>query len=103
MSIVVTATFFPAEGAREALLEAMRIVIPLVHDEDGCELYAIQEDDEGTIVMIEKWESAQSLDAHGAGEAVADFTRRLDGLLAVPVEVVRYGAIPIGDPAKGAL
>ena len=101
--VVVTAVFVPNEGARAAVLAALGAAIPRVHDEDGCLLYCIQEQSDGTIVMIEKWTSAELLDAHGAGRPVADLNVALDGLLERPVHVERLVAIPIGDPAKGAL
>ncbi len=101
--VVVTAIFHPAEGAREPLLAALNRLIPLVHDEAGCLLYAINEQADGTIVMIEKWESAELLDAHGTGSAVTEFGASIAGLLAGPVSVERLVPHPIGDPAKGAL
>ena len=94
--LVVTAYFHPAEGARAQVLAAMERVIPRVHEEAGCNLYAIQEAEDGTIIMIEHWDSAALLDEHGAGEPVADFNAELEGLLASPVEVTRYTPIPIG-------
>jgi quinol monooxygenase YgiN len=74
-----------------------------VHDEEGCLLYAIQEAPDGAIVMIEKWESAELLDAHGSSSAVAAAGGALGRALSGPVEVTRLAPIPIGDPAKGAL
>lgn len=53
--------------------------------------------------MIEKWESAESLDAHSVGRPVTAFAERLDGLLAHPTVVTRLTALPVGDPVKGAL
>lgn len=101
--LVVTAYFYPAEGARERVLAAMERVIPRVHEEEGCNLYAIQEAEDGTIIMIEHWESAALLDAHGAGQPVADFNAELEGLLARPIEVTRYTPIPLGDARKGVV
>jgi quinol monooxygenase YgiN len=101
--VVVTAVFRPRVGARDSLLAAMREAIPRVHQESGCELYCVQEEPDGTIFMIEKWESAEQLDAHGSGAVVAEFTRNIEGLLDEPVIVTRLVPIPIGDPIKGAL
>lgn len=100
-ALVVTAIFRPAPGKREQVLAAMERVIPRVHAEEGCNLYAIQEAEDGTIAMIEHWDSGELLDAHGAGEPVADFNAELEGLLSSPVEVTRYRPIPIGDGRKG--
>lgn len=101
--LVVTAIFRPAPGARAAVLAAMHRVIPRVHAEAGCNLYAIQEAEDGTIAMIEHWDSAALLDAHGAGDPVAEFTEELSGLLTSPVEVTRYRPIPVGDARKGVV
>jgi|SRR5450830_492353 len=103
MSVIVTAIFTPAEGKFDEVVEGLRLSIPAVHEEDGCHLYAIHEAPNGQIVMIEKWESAELLDAHGAGDAVRALNARLDGLLAEPVEVTRLVAIPIGTPEQGAI
>lgn len=101
--INVTAIFRPLPGEREQVLANLRVAIPLVHEEEGCELYAITDAPDGTIVMIEKWTSAELLDAHGAGQPVADLNIANEGLLASPVEVTRLVPIPVGDAVKGAL
>lgn len=103
MSLVVTAVFTPLETTRDRVLDALNELIPLVHEEEGCLLYAIHEQPDGTIVMIEKWESAELLDAHSVGRPVTEFGQRLDGLLAHPAVVTRLTALPVGDPVKGAL
>ena len=101
--VVVTAYFYPRPAAREQVLAALGPAIAAVHDEDGCELYAIHDAPDGSIVMLEKWTSAELLDAHGQGEPVATLNAALDGLLARPVEVTRLVPRPVGAPAKGAL
>ena len=70
MPVVVTAYFRPAPGQHERVVEALRPAIAAVHEEPGCELYAIHDAPDGTIVMIEKWTSTPELDDHGGGEAV---------------------------------
>ncbi|MDQ1583417.1 MAG: hypothetical protein QOF36_1471 [Microbacteriaceae bacterium] len=101
--IVVTAYFFPAEGRHDQVVEALKPAIAAVHEEPGCILYAIHDAPDGSIVMIEKWESAELLDAHGEGSAVADLNRSLEGLLAQPVVVTRLVPIPAGNEIQGAL
>lgn len=101
--VVVTAIFVPKEGARESVLAALNTAIPDVHEEVGCLLYCIQEQNDGTIVMIEKWTSHELLDAHGVGQPVARLNAALEGLLERPVAVERLVPLPVGDPAKGAL
>lgn len=99
----VLAVFSPLEGHRDAVIAAFEVAIPLVHDEPGCELYAITEADDGRLVMMEKWSSAALLDIHGTSPAVTALVAALDGHLERPVEVTRLAPLPMGDPAKGSL
>ena len=52
--VVVIAYFLPAPGQHDQVVEALRPAIAAVHEEPGCELYAIHDAPDGTIVMIEK-------------------------------------------------
>jgi len=101
--VVVTAYFSPNPGCFDDLVAVLQPAIAAVHEEEGCELYAIHEAPDGSIVMIEKWESAELLDAHGAGQPVAALNAALEGLLARPVEVTRLLPIPAGTPVQGLL
>jgi len=101
--VVVTAIFRPTNGAWDAVLAALEPAIAAVHEEPGCLLYAIHEAPDGSIVMIEKWETAALLDAHGKAAAVAALHVALTGYLAVPTEVTRLVPLPMGDESKGAL
>lgn len=101
--IVVTAHFVPVDGQFDAVHEALVPAIAAVHDEPGCILYAIHRTPENTIMMIEKWESVELLDAHGRGAAVAALNHALEGKLARPVEVTRLEPLPAGDEIQGSL
>ncbi|QHC57573.1 putative quinol monooxygenase [Rathayibacter sp. VKM Ac-2760] len=101
--VVVTAIFTPAEGKRDALVAALTPAIAEVHGEEGCELYAIHDSPDGTIVMLEKWTSAEALDAHAAGEPVVRLNAAIAGLVAAPPVVTRLAPLPAGTPAQGAL
>jgi quinol monooxygenase YgiN len=103
MTIVVTAEFTPKEGTYHQVVAALSPAIAEVHKEPGCLLYAIHESPNGQIMMIEKWESAELLDAHGAGDPVKRLNASLDGLLEKPVEVTRLVPIPAGTAHQGAL
>ena len=67
MTVIVTAMFTPKEGAFDHVVAALSPAIAEVHEEPGCMLYAIHEAPNGQILMIEKWETAELLDAHGEG------------------------------------
>ena len=103
MPVVVTAKFTPNEGSFNQVVAALSPAIAEVHEEPGCLLYAIHETPDGQILMIEKWESAELLDAHGAGEPVKRLNAALEGLLQGPVEVTRLSPIPAGTTQQGSL
>lgn len=102
-TIVVTAEFTPIPGGLEALKDALVAAIPAVHAEEGCLLYAIHDAPGDRIVMIEKWASAELLDLHAAGAAVATLDAAIEELIASPVRVERMTAIDAGTPAQGRL
>jgi quinol monooxygenase YgiN len=103
MSVVVTAIFRPLPGAKERLIEAMGPGIQAVHGEEGCELYAIHDAEDGTVTMIEKWTSVELLDKHGSSAEVQVLRDGIEGLLAEPAVVTRMTALPAGDADKGVL
>lgn len=100
--VVVIAVFQPAEGKVDQLREALVASIPAVHAEPGCELYAIHDGPDGVIYMIEKWTTAEQLDAHGAGEPVKALGRAIEGLRAGG-EVLKMTPIPAGTDEQGLL
>lgn len=103
MTVIVTAVFTPIEGAFDQVAAALAPAIAEVHEEAGCQLYAIHKAPNGQIVMIEKWDSAELLDAHGTGEPVQRLNASLEGLLQGPVEVTRLSPIPAGTKQQGTL
>ena len=60
MSVVVVATITPLPGHADEVIAAFAETIPLVHAEDGCELYALHRA-EDRLIMIEKWASREAL------------------------------------------
>ncbi len=103
MSVVVVATIKPKPEHRDEVIAAMKRAIPLVHDEEGCELYALHEDDD-QLVMIERWTSREALKKHGTeAPAMREFNAAIGDKLAAPTVVLRLDAILAGDPAKGQL
>ncbi len=103
MSVVVVATISPkpehADAVREAVLEA----VPRVHEEPGCERYPLHRGRDGDLVVVEKWESAEALAAHGEAEALQTLSGELEGKLTGAPTVTVLDALPAGDPAKGEL
>jgi quinol monooxygenase YgiN len=101
-AVVVTVIFRPVEGARDELVKALSAGIAEVHTETGCELYAIHDAPDGTI-MLEKWSSAADLEAHGSGEIVARMNATLVGLLESAPEITLLSPIPAGSSYQGQL
>jgi quinol monooxygenase YgiN len=103
MSVVVTAAFVPAPGTRDQLVAALSAFVTRVHEEDGCELFALHENADGGLLLIEKWASAEALAAHDAGAPVADIVAALTGLVAEPPVVTRFAPLPLGGADQGRL
>src|SRR5699024_7889897 len=103
MTVVVTAVFHPMPGKQQELAEAMRRGNEAVHTEDGCELYAIHEAEDGTIVMIEKWSSVEALDIHGDSEQVKILRADVADLVEKPAVVTRMTPLPRGTEEQGRL
>lgn len=104
MSVTVVATFHPKRGRGPAIIDAFRVIAPLVHEERGCQLYAAHlEQDGDVVIMVERWASRADLDAHAGGEPL----RRLGELTAEfverPYDVWFLDPVPLGDPVKGAI
>jgi len=101
--VVVTAVFVPLPGRFDELHAALVGAIPAVHEEAGCELYAIHRAPDGSIVMLEKWSTRELLDAHSTGAAVAALGDAIGDLLAAPVEVTMLEPLAAGTARQGSL
>ena len=103
MSVVVTARFEPQEGHEQNLLKALTESIPAVHDEPGYVLFALHNGDNGSLVLIEKWESEELLEMHLNGEPVAALVTRIKPHITKSPEVVRLSAVRAGTDGQGVL
>lgn len=105
-AVVVVATVVPAPGRDEDVHAALVKAVTATHEQDaGCLLYAIHRSTRGKegFVMIEKWESAEALRSHAAGEAFRELSASLDGLLAEPLGVTLMEPLPAGSADQGQL
>jgi quinol monooxygenase YgiN len=102
MSVIVVATIVPKEKARDEVITLFRAAIPEVHAEPGCEVYALHESKD-SLVMIEKWESAEALRVHGEAKALTELSGKVADKLAAPLDVKTFTALPAGDADKGAV
>jgi quinol monooxygenase YgiN len=102
--VVVVAEIGIADGKRDEALAALQTLCEETHAKDeGCLLYALQLDpaDESHVFMIEKWESAEALGAHGAADHIKAVGAS-GALAGVPTVTVLQQA-GFGDAAKGSL
>jgi quinol monooxygenase YgiN len=101
--VVVVATIIPKSEHRDEVRAALVHAIARVHAEDeGCLLYSLNESD-GGFCMVEKWASADALEAHSAGPAIAELGPALaDGLAAAP-DIQVFKAVPAGTEEQGRL
>jgi quinol monooxygenase YgiN len=102
VSVVVVATITPLPGQVEAVREAILAAVPAVHEEPGCELYALHEG-EGEFVLVERWASADALRVHGSAEALRTLGGQLAGKVAGAADVKRLTPVPAGEAEKGAV
>lgn len=103
MTVVVIAVFYPSSDRTHDLIDALRKTIPAIHQERGCELYAIHEAEGGTITMVEKWGSREALAAHAAGPAVKALQEAVSGLVARPATVTTMTPLPAGRAEQGEI
>ena len=99
MSVVVVATIIPLPEHRDEVIATITETVAKVHEEDGCELYALHQADD-RLMMVEKWASSEALRAHSKGAALAAQAPRLAGKLAGPAEVIVLQAVPRRSAAR---
>src|SRR5271155_790384 len=87
------------DDVRAALI---RQVERVHREEAGVLLFAAHESAD-RLALIEKWESAAALQAHAAGEAIAEYRAVLEPALLEPWDIQILTPIPAGDPQKGSL
>jgi quinol monooxygenase YgiN len=102
MSVVVVATIVPLPEHRDEVIATLTETVGLVHAEDGCELYTLNEAKD-RLIMIEKWASPEALRTHGKAAALTALGAKLAGKVTGAPEVVVLQQVPAGDPDKGQL
>lgn len=100
---VVIATFHPHEGQHDAVVTALEAVIPDVHEEPGCELYALHKETGGHLVLIEKWTTRELWQEHLTLEPVKRLRASLEGLLESETQVLEMYGTPAGTLDQGQL
>jgi quinol monooxygenase YgiN len=99
---VIVATITPKPDQFDAVEEVLTRLIPEVHTEDGCELYALHKTKD-SFVFVEKWRDMAAMGAHGGGDNIKALNQGLKGLVAGAPTIQIMEAVPAGDPAKGTV
>jgi quinol monooxygenase YgiN len=102
MSVIVVATVYPVSEHRAEVRSALEETVPLVHAEDGCDLYALHEGPD-RFVLIEQWTSDQALSAHANAQPLADLRARLAGKIIGDLDIQLMTAVPAGTEEQGSL
>lgn len=102
MPVVVIATMTAKPESVDTVREACKQAIEAVHQEPGCELYALHEAN-GTFVFVEQWADEQALQAHSAAPAIATLFGTLGEHLDGAPDIKMLQPVVAGDPGKGAL
>jgi len=101
--LVVVALMRVMPERRDEVRAALLHQVTRVHaEEPGALLFAAHESADG-FVLIEKWDSAESLQRHTSGGAITEYRRVLEPALLEPSEIHVVEPLPAGDPEKGSL
>jgi quinol monooxygenase YgiN len=102
--VVVVAEIGILPEKREEALAALEALCTATHaNDEGCQLYALQLDpaDESHVFMIEKWDSPEALEKHGATDHIA--AMGASGTLSGAPKLTILQAADFGDADKGSL
>ena len=101
--VVVVASMKVMPDRKDDVRFALVRQVERVHaEEPGALLFAAHEAGD-RLVLIEKWDSPESLQMHASGEAIAEYRRVLDSALLEPADIQIMKSLPAGDPQKGSL
>ena len=102
MPVVVVATFTVKPESVDTVRDACTRAIAAVHEEPGCELYALHEGDD-VFVFVEQWADADALKTHSTAPGVTGLFGEIGSHLDGAPDIKMLQPVPAGDPAKGAL
>jgi quinol monooxygenase YgiN len=100
MPVVVVASFTVKPESVDAVREACKKAVAAVHEEPGCDLYAVHEGDR-TFVFVEQWADADALKTHSTAPGVTTLFGEIGEHLDGAPDIKMLTPIVAGDPAKG--
>jgi quinol monooxygenase YgiN len=99
---IVVARVYPKPGLLQQVIDVYAPIVPLVHQEPGCELFALHTDGE-TVFVVEKWATPADLQGHAAGPAYAQIRAGISDLVDHAADVWVLDNLPFGETAKGTI
>jgi quinol monooxygenase YgiN len=99
---IVVARVYPKPGLLQRVIDVYAPIVPLVHQEPGCELFALHTDGE-TVFVVEKWATPADLQGHAAGPAYARIRPGITDLVDHAADVWVLDNLPFGEAAKGTI
>jgi quinol monooxygenase YgiN len=103
VTVLVLARAKPGRG--DEGVAAYRALAAATHEEEGCLLFAVHRvpADPDRIVLIERWESRERLDAHLAAPHLVAFREGSVDVWAHPAGVLFLEPVDAGDPSKARI
>jgi|UniRef100_UPI0040488819 quinol monooxygenase YgiN len=99
----VVAIFTPKPEHRDEIRSLLLRITPIVHDEPGCELYAMHEDVEGRFIYVETWTTRDDWTDHVDRQTVKDILTGVEGKLIGEIQVFEMHNLSTGSSGKGSL
>ena len=96
--LYLLATIHPDMSRAAEVERILRRMVEHTRAEPGCELYDLVVDPQepGTWLMVEKWSSRESWEAHMASAHNVQGNEDLKGLLRAPTDLTFWEALPDG-------
>ncbi|MCC9138466.1 putative quinol monooxygenase [Pontibacter silvestris] len=87
--LYITAAIKVKPEAIEALTDIFEPLVTATRREQGCHRYEAHRptDDPATIIMLEEWQSEESIQAHNQSEHFQQFITSIEPLLAEPLQI----------------
>jgi quinol monooxygenase YgiN len=99
---IVVARVYPKPGRLQQVIDVYAPVAPLVHQEPGCELFALHTDGE-TVFVVEKWATQADLQGHADGAAYAQIRAGISDLVDHAPDVWVLEPLSFGEAVKGTV
>ncbi len=102
MPVVVVATMTAKPESVDTVREACKRAIEEVHQEPGCDLYALHESNR-TFVFVEQWADEDALKTHSGAPAISALFGTVGEHLDGAPDIKLLAPVVAGDVEKGRL